>query len=263
MAELVDALASGASIIATWRFESSLVYQRRLIISKDKKKKILVLLSVIILIIIFFIVTSLLWNPIVEFFSKPEIFRKFVKQNAIQAGGILAFAYSLQIIFAFLPGEPIELGAGYAFGPIVGSILCLIGDIIGTLIVVFIVRKFGKNAAEILIGKNKLESINFIKNNENLNLIVFLLFFIPGTPKDVLTYFIGLTDMPITNFIIVSAAGRVPAIFLSTIAGDAISSKKYFVAIIIYAVAITACAVGVIVYKKFLVRIKSKKDKNK
>ena len=94
----------------------------------------------------------------------------------------------LQIFIAFIPGEPVELLLGYLWGPLGGMFTCLLGIFIGTLVIFLLVRRLGLPFVKKIVGTDDLTKYKFLSNPSKLEITVFILFFIPGTPKDALTY---------------------------------------------------------------------------
>ena len=114
-----------------------------------KTKKYIVLTLTLLIIAVFGLVFWFVGRPMVQFVSQPELFRQWVAQHGIW--GALAFVGMtvLQIVVAFVPGEPLELAAGYAFGFWQGTFLCTLGILIGSSVVFFTVRRFGRAAVEL------------------------------------------------------------------------------------------------------------------
>ncbi len=156
----------------------------------------------------------------------------------------------LQVVFAIIPGEPMEIGAGYAFGSIEGTLLCLAGAAVGSSIIYLFTKKFGIKLVEAFISKEKILSLSFIKNTKKLNLLIFILFFIPGTPKDIFTYFIGLTPMKLHIFLLISSIARIPSVITSTISGDALVSQNYGFAIAVFVITAVVSTAGIFIYHK-------------
>ena len=148
-----------------------------------------------------------------------------------------------------IPGEPVEILGGYAFGIWHGTMLYLIGAFIGGIIVFLFVRKFGKVAAETFFSKEKLDSLKFLHTSPKRTLIFSIIFTVPGTPKDLLVYFAGLTDMRLSTWLIISAFGRIPSAITSTISGSALGDGKYTSALISLGVAAVLSLIGLLVYK--------------
>ena len=118
-----------------------------------------------------------------------------------------------------LPGEPLELGAGYIFGFWEGTALCMAAGLVGTFIVVTLVRTLGMKAVELFFSREKIESMKWLQDSARFELLVFVCFLIPGTPKDVMTYVAGLTRCPVWRIALITTVGRIPSIVSSTMAG--------------------------------------------
>ena len=189
-------------------------------------------------------------TPMVRLVSQPQAFRAWVEAHGF--GGKLLFVgmVILQVIVAIIPGEPLEIGAGYAFGAVEGTLLCLIGIAIGSTLVFLLVRKFGVPLVEIFFPVEKIRSLRFLQDSRRLNRLTFLLFFIPGTPKDLLCYFVGLTEMKLPVWMAISFFARIPSVVTSTLGGDALGTQSYLRAVIVFAVAAVLSAAGLYLYHR-------------
>ena len=226
----------------------------------NKRRKIVTAVSAAVLILFFAGVTVLLWKPLLHTFRNPGQFRAWVNSYGIL--GRLAFIgmIILQIVFAVIPGEPMELGAGYAFGTVEGTVLCLIGAAAGSVIVFLFTKLLGVKMVEAFISKEKIRSLRFMNQSRNLSLLTFFLFFIPGTPKDVITYFIGLTSMKLKSFLVLTSIARIPSVLTSTITGSALGAKDYRSAVLIYAVTGVVSGIGILIYRRISKRGRSRQD---
>lgn len=189
-------------------------------------------------------------RPLIQYISEPEQFREWVDQNGLM--GRLAFVsmVALQIFVAVIPGEPMEIGAGYAFGTLEGTLLCMAGSLIGSTLVFLFVRKCGIRAVEVFFPNEKINSLQFLQNKKRLNLWTFIVFFIPGTPKDILSYCLGLTSMKMSTWLLISTFARIPSIITSTLGGDALGMGKRDVAILVFVITLFISAGGLLVYRK-------------
>lgn len=185
----------------------------------------------------------------IRFVSEPEKFRLWVDEHGIW--GRLAFIgmVILQIIVAIIPGEPLEIGAGYAFGAVEGTILCLIGAVLGGAIVVLLVRRYGIKLVEVFFPKEKIMSLRFMQDSRRLELLVFIVFMIPGTPKDLLCYAVGLTNLRMRDWLWISLVARIPSIITSTIGGNALGERNYVFAAAVFAVTLLISLGGILLYR--------------
>ena len=190
-------------------------------------------------------------QPIIEWVKDPVAFRAWVRAHGLL--GDLAFVgmMVLQVIVAVIPGEPLEIAAGYAFGIWEGTLLCVLGTAIGGCLVFWFVRTLGVRVVEFFFPREKIENLKFLKDEKKVDLIAFILFLIPGTPKDLLTYAAGLTKMRFTTWLVITSVARAPSIITSTIGGNALGTQKYLFAGVVFAVTLVISAVGVLLYRKY------------
>lgn len=188
-------------------------------------------------------------KPMVEFVSEPEKFRAWVDQSGVW--GRLAFIgmMAFQVVVAFIPGEPLEIGAGYAFGAVEGTGLCLLGALLGSVVVFLFVKRFGMRFVTLFVPEEKIRSLKFLQNEKRLNLIAYILFLIPGTPKDVMTYIVGLTPMKLSFWIFITLTARIPSVVTSTIGGDALGTQNYMFAVIVFAATAVLSGLGILGYR--------------
>lgn len=205
---------------------------------------VLVLFALFILFVCF-----LIGKPMIEFVDEPEKFQSWVDSRGISARIIFLCMVITQVVLAIIPGEPIEIGAGYAFGAIEGSMLCIIGMTAGCMLVFAIVRTLGVRVVEVFFSVEKIRSLKFLQKTKRVNAVVFLLMFIPGTPKDFISYFVGLTNMKWQTWFFISLFARIPSIITSTIGGSALGVKDYVDAIIVFAITLLISAMGIIIYR--------------
>lgn len=166
--------------------------------------------------------------------------------------GVLAFIgfQVIQIVIAFIPGEPVELAAGVLYGPVWGTLLCMLGSLIGTVIVFYIVKAFGSSAALVFFKEKELSKIKFLQNSKKLKAVLFILFFIPGTPKDILTYFAPLTPIEPISFFMIATFARFPSIITSTLAGASITDGEFTKGIVIFSITAIIGLIGILLYNK-------------
>lgn len=122
----------------------------------------------------------------------------------------------LQVVVAVLPGEPVELMAGLLYGTWGGLAVCLVGVALSTLMVYYCVRAAGAKAVDQAV----LKKYRFLRDEAHVSLLLFVLFFIPGTPKDVLIYLGPFLPVKPFRFLILATVGRIPSILTSTFTGS-------------------------------------------
>lgn len=226
--------------------------------TKNKSISILVLLVFVALL---FFITFTLGQQILSMSKDPVAFKAWIESYGIFGRLILIGFMFLQVLVAFIPGEVIEIAAGYAYGPIEGTLLCLMGASLGSLVILWLVKKYGVKMLHNFVSIDKIEKMTFLKNEKKLNTLIFTVFFIPGTPKDLLTYFVGLTRMRISTFIFITFFARIPSVITSTYGGNAVMEGNYMVAFITLIVTTLLSVLGLFVYNQWLIHKKRKSMK--
>lgn len=224
----------------------------------QKRRKLVSIASLLLFLVVLVLLTLLFTRIFAPYMQSTEEFRSFLRQFGWTGRFILLGLQVLQIIVAFIPGEIIELGAGYAYGAIEGTVLCLIGVTLSSAAVFLLVKKVGVSLVEAFISREKILGLRFINSETKLKRTIFLLFLIPGTPKDVLTYFIGLTNLPLSSFLLITLFARIPSILSSTICGQMLGDEHYVTAGIVYAITGACSLAGYYIYTRILRRRKAK-----
>ena len=215
-----------------------------------KQQKTIGIAAIVIAVIIVALITWLAGVPLVKFASQPEKFREWINGHGIGGRAAYIGMVIFQVIIAVLPGEPFEIAGGYAFGAVEGTILCIVASTMGSMLVFWLVRRYGTKLVEIFFSREKLQSVKFLKTKEKRDFLYLIIFMIPGTPKDLLSYAAGLTDVRVPVWLLICSLGRIPSIITSTVGGDALGTKNYWFAVIVFAVTLAVSAVGLLIYNR-------------
>ncbi|MBQ8623473.1 MAG: TVP38/TMEM64 family protein [Oscillospiraceae bacterium] len=167
----------------------------------------------------------------------------------------------LQVIVALIPGGVIQILGGVLFGGFWGTILCILGILLGTVIIYVMVKNFGKPLVEAVFDEKVVKRFSFLQDSKKLELVIFILFLIPGIPKDLLTYVAPLTPIKMTDFLLLSTLARIPAIIMSTVFGSSLSDGNIFTAIVIFVIVAVLGIVGILYKDKLLNVLRNLKRK--
>ncbi len=212
----------------------------------SKKLSLALILSVFsVLLVICTVVGVLLIN---RYFSDKDVIAAFINKHYFLGCFIMISVTAIQVIIAFVPGELVEIAAGYAFGTIGGLILVLIGNVIGSVIAILLTKKFGLKLFRKFYPDEDINALPILNRPKRRNILTFLLFLIPGTPKDMLTYVLGLTDMKIWQYLLLTTFAKIPSIVSSTAGGHAFSDNKILLAIYIFAGIGILSIIGLTIY---------------
>jgi uncharacterized membrane protein YdjX (TVP38/TMEM64 family) len=132
----------------------------------------------------------------------------------------------LQVIVAPIPGGAIEFLGGYLFGGKAGFLYSMIGVLLGSWLAFSLARIFEKWAVEKFVPEQTRKKFDYLIGHEGI-ILSFLLFLIPGFPKDALCYILGLTPMHLGIFLIISTVGRVPGTLMATLQGAKAFDHQY------------------------------------
>ena len=174
--------------------------------------------------IVFSGVVALLVWPFIRDLQSPEYreaFGAWITGLGFRGVLILFGIMVFQVIVAPIPGGPVQIFAGAAYGTWGGLLITLAGCIVATMLIFAMVRKFGLPFVKRFLGDDALNAWSFLANEKKASLLVFILFLIPGTPKSFLVYLGPLTRLSMAQFTAISVFGRFPALLSSTIMGDA------------------------------------------
>ena len=220
----------------------------------EKKKKRLLTLIIVLSLILMGLVTWLVGKPLVQFAKDPNGFRAWVDTHGIWGRVLYVGMVIFQVLVALIPGEPLEIAGGYAFGAWEGTLLCLLGATLGSTLVFLVVRRWGVRVLELYFPREKIESLRFMQNTPKVRVVAFLLMFIPGTPKDLISYCMGLTKIRLSEWIILSTVARIPSIVTSTVGGDALGGQDYRFAILVFTITLAISLLGGLIYSVYTKR---------
>lgn len=224
---------------------------------KKVENKLAVKIIIITVVIAIFAIAIAYIAPIMKDISTTEGQMAFKEKidNAGFLGMLLIFFLEVaQIFLVIIPGEPLELLAGMCYGGIGGTIFITVSVFITTTILVFMVRKYGRKFVIDSFGKEKVEKIEnskLLNNPKKVEMVMIILFLIPGTPKDLLSYIGGLLPIKPLRFILISTFARFPSVVSSTVAGENLVTGNPHITVIAYIVSFILTAVILILINIF------------
>jgi len=226
--------------------------------SLKKKRRIIAIVELLILVVGFVLTYIFFGKQLLAFFSSPTRVKAWL--DDLGPLGIVVFIAirAMQTLIKILPAEVLEIGAGYAYGTWVGLFYCMIGTVLGTLMILFLMKKFGTKLLYLFVSKEKLESVAFLKDSKKLEVTLFFLYLISGTPKDIITYMIGLTPMKKRKFLLITCIARIPSVLVSTWCGAAMVEENYRLSAIIFAATAVVSLICMLLYKVYEKKKKQK-----
>ena len=182
-----------------------------------------------------------------KFYTRQKRLARFLSSFGPWSAAVFMLLQALQVVISPIPGELTGVIGGYLYGVNFGFLFSTLGLTLGSWIAFELASLFGRPLVEKFVAEKVLEKFHFLTSNAG-TVISFLLFVIPGFPKDYLCYILGLTGMNLSTFLLVSTLGRMPGTYLLTIQGASIGRGQYETAIVIAAIC------GVTVFIAYLCR---------
>ncbi len=222
-------------------------------VTKAKKVMMAINIVVILCLIAMVVFICIYFKDAIKMLSNKkdkEILIEKISNSGIWGFLILLLIQIFQVVVAFIPGEVVEIAAGAMFGPFFGLCLCLVGLIIATIIIYYLVKWLGAPFAKLNISEKHSSRLKFLNDPDRSLILLFFIFLVPGIPKDIFIYVIPFTNIKLSHFIVVSSIARIPSILSSTFVGAAIFKENYVVAGIIMGVIFVFSVLGLIFNKK-------------
>lgn len=216
----------------------------------DKHRKGLWILSIAVFLMFCILVGWFIGVPMVRMARDPQQFQAWVDRSGIWGKLLFVGMVYLQVIVALIPGEPLELAGGYAFGALEGTLLSMAGIVLGSWTIFSLVRRLGPRFVEVFFPEKEMKRLSFLKNPKKAKVLAFILMTIPGTPKDLLSYFAGLTPLTLKQWLSIVVVARIPSLVTSTVSGGAAGEENYLLAGITLAITLTLSILGMLYYRK-------------
>lgn len=231
--------------------------------SKEDKRRIIITSSILGAFIILCVVLIIVfWDYIYGLFTRDEKVINDIENMLTKYGSwawlILLFFMILQVVFAVLPNGPFEMIAGIMYGPFKGILIALAGATLGALIVILLVKAFGKGFAGLFVNLKDGQKYKLLNDEKRCLVVMFGLLIIPGIPKDFLAFLVPFTKIKTWKFLIINLIARTPVTIFSVLFGDSIRSGNYALSISLGIVALIIGLICVIFNKKIVSLFSSK-----
>lgn len=228
--------------------------------TKDEKIKLIVKGSVFGVMIALMIAATIAFIPFIKLLGTDEGMAQlleFIDDKG--AFGVLIYIgiQALQVIIPLIP--PIQIIGGVLFGSVLGSIYSCIGIYLGMSIVFVLVRIFGYPLVEALVDGKDLKKFSFLEDSAKVEIIFFILYFIPGMPKDTLSFVAPLTNVKPKNYFLYVLPARFPLMILAAVFGAAVRDQSYTFAVILCIIMIDLGIFGILFRDKILAAIQGLK----
>ena len=175
-----------------------------------------------------------------------ELFNKNATKEEIQASidklgyksylvvGILAM---IQVVFTFIPAEPLHVVSGMSFGLLRGMAICFVGILLGNTIIYLLNKTFGNKLKE-FFSTNVDFDFNLAKSSSKIALIVIVLYCLPAIPYGIICFFAASMNMRYSKYILITGVGSIPSLILDVGLGHVTMATSWVISIIVFVVII-------------------------
>ena len=221
---------------------------------KVKKSDLIKIVGLVAFIVLLGVIVAALWPSLSVIFEEDGVNKLIERIQGMGAAGVLVLLglQLLQIIVAFIPGEVVQVAAGMLYGPVFGSIVILFGCVISSALIYELVHRLGAPFVRSMVDEKHLVKFYEFERSGKLNVIVFILFVIPGMPKDVFTYLVPLTNMRMRTFLLITTIARIPGVIISTYAAAGLADGDIQTSLIIFAIAAVLAILGVVFRERIM-----------
>jgi uncharacterized membrane protein YdjX (TVP38/TMEM64 family) len=178
---------------------------------------------------------SFLWGQVCQIFgicTNKEWIKATLKAAGPLAPLVFILIQGLQVVFAPIPGEATGFIGGYLFGAPLGLLYSTLGLTLGSVLAFLIARWLEERYVKRWIPSEVLQKFDFLMERQGA-LVAFILFLLPGFPKDYLCFVLGLSRMPFKLFLLICTVGRLPGTLLLTLQGAKVYKGDYYSTLII------------------------------
>lgn len=177
---------------------------------------------------------------LVRLYRDKQFLKDTVSAWGWAAPAVFIAIQALQVIISPFPGEITGPVGGALFGTWWGTVYSTIGLTAGTLTCFGIGRKWGEPLVRPWLSERHWNRLNFILEAEGA-ILCFILYLLPGFPKDIISYLFGISPMPFWLFAVVSTLGRLPGTVISSFFGARVAEQRYIYALVLAALVVAAC----------------------
>ena len=197
-------------------------------------------------------VVIIYWEPIWDLARDQEALRAWVSRYGVAAPAAFVAVQVLQVVIFVIPGEVPQVAAGYLFGIPLGILLTLAGAALGSAIAFLLSRALGRPFLHAIVSEERSRQVEALIASPRGVATLFLLYLIPGIPKDFLGYVAGIGPIRMAVFLLASTAGRLPGVAVSVVLGEALAERQWTAVAIAAGVAVVLFAAGFLLRRRLL-----------
>lgn len=195
-----------------------------------------------------------LLSPFLSLANDPQQFQQWLSTFGWGAHVVMMLCVIAKVICPMLPGKVLEIAAGYCFGFWEALWLVLLANAIGTSIVRCLVKRYGKPLVLHIISEQTIDEFPIWRDEKRFQLLLWLTYLIPGTPKDALTYVVSLSNLSTPSIVLITTIGRTFTVAGGVFSGSALGNQAYELVFWFSAIFTAVSALGLYIYRKYIIR---------
>ncbi|MGX8699467.1 MAG: TVP38/TMEM64 family protein [bacterium] len=219
---------------------------------EEKRKKRLRALIVAAGLVLFGLGIYVLLRPLLGMLQNRDALANYIENFGPGGAAVLALLNMLQVMVAVIPGGPFSFTAGYLWGAFWGTVFCVVTTSVMSVIIFLLVRRFGEGFVSLFVEEKDRARFEKLLKSEKARVLLFAIYVIPSSPKDVLAYLAGLTHISLLDWIFINLVGRFPGAFFSALGGAGVEKGNYTLLIVISILAVLLYLFGTWFYNKKL-----------
>jgi uncharacterized membrane protein YdjX (TVP38/TMEM64 family) len=190
---------------------------------------------------------SAVYRWLFRLYTDHDYMHELLRRWGVLAPLVFIAIQALQVVIAPIPGDVTGVLGGFAFGQWFGFIYSTIGLTIGTLFAFWLGRWLGAPFVKRVTGPEVWQHLDFVVEAEGA-ILCFIIFLVPGLPKDTLCYLFGVSPIPFWVFAVVSTLGRMPGTWVLSAGGAKAAAAQYTELLLLIAV-VTALIIPLYHYR--------------
>lgn len=223
-------------------------------LKKDNKRKVIIsILKIFLLAVIVVGIPVYIYSCHGDWLRQFESFEdvvSYLQRYKWQSVIIYIGLQVIQIVISVIPGQVFQFAAGYLYSFFPALLFSIGGALLGTTISFYLAKILGHDFVHLFFGREKTQEYVKKLNSKKAYMVVFILYLIPGLPKDVVSYAAGVSEMKFKPFILLSLIGRLPGMMGSIMIGSMWHNGEYFGMIALGIVAAAAFVLCIVFRKK-------------
>jgi uncharacterized membrane protein YdjX (TVP38/TMEM64 family) len=171
------------------------------------------ILGLILVAALLVVVGAFGWTPLRGLLSDPESLRAVVISWGWWGPLALIGLQVAQVLIAPLPGQVLGLVGGYVYGPWLGTLINMVGTLLGSGLAMWLARRLGRPLVQHFVSSQWLDRLDGLAVKRGAA-VFFLIFLLPFLPDDAACFVAGLSPLPLKELLLLAAIGRLPGVFI-------------------------------------------------